>query len=253
MKGRPIMCHSADSRPPAPPVVTGEVAEHGPLQLTTDDGNRMSAYRAVPSAPNGAGVVLMPDVRGLHPFYEDLACRFAEAGFHTVTFDFYGRSAGTTPRDETFDGMRHLGLLEPEHVDADVAAATALLRGEHEGPVFTVGFCLGGGHSWRQAATDLGLAGAVGFYGPPRFFGDSAEKVSAPLLMLLAGDDVATPREEFDAMAARLDAAGKEFEMHVYEGAPHSFFDRAFDQWAPICADAWQRILDFTARHAGSV
>jgi carboxymethylenebutenolidase len=39
--------------------------------------------------------------------------------------------------------------------------------------------------------------------------------------------------------------------MHVYAGAPHSFFDRSFAQWQDACADAWQRILDFTARHAG--
>jgi carboxymethylenebutenolidase len=38
--------------------------------------------------------------------------------------------------------------------------------------------------------------------------------------------------------------------MRVYEGAPHSFFDRAYDQWREACADAWQRILDFTARLA---
>ncbi|MBO2454484.1 dienelactone hydrolase family protein [Actinomadura barringtoniae] len=237
------MCHSTDSRPPASPVVTGGVASHGPLKITAADGNRFSAYRATPEVPNGSSVVLLPDVRGLHPFYPDLAQRFAEAGFETIAIDYYGRSAGTGPRDDDFDGLKHLDLLDFAHVDSDVAAAAALLPGR----VFTVGFCLGGGHSWRQAATQPGLAGAIGFYGSPRFFGDATPDVKAPILMLLAGDDVATPQADFDAMAAGLEDAGKSHEMHVYEGAPHSFFDRAHDDWSAACEDAWHRILAFTS------
>jgi carboxymethylenebutenolidase len=243
------MCHRTGSRPPASPVA-GAVAEHGPLELATADGNRFCAYRAVPAEPNGSSVVILPDVRGLHPFYESLTRRFAEAGFHTIAIDFYGRTAGTSPRDGSFDPMRHLPLLTAGHVDADVAAAAGLLRQKNPGPVFTVGFCLGGGHSWRQAAGNLHLAGAIGFYGPPRFFGDATADLSAPLLMLLAGDDVVTSPEEFQALAAGFAQAGKEYEMYVYGGAPHSFFDVAFGEWEQACADAWRRILDFTARNA---
>jgi carboxymethylenebutenolidase len=51
-------------------------------------------------------------------------------------------------------------------------------------------------------------------------------------------------------MHQRLTAAGREHEMVVYPGAPHSFFDRAFDQWRDACAHAWRRILDFIDRHS---
>jgi len=71
--------------------------------------------------------------------------------------------------------------------------------------------------------------------------------------MLLAGDDDATPQEEFEALAAGFEGAGKEYEMHVYDGAPHSFFDVTFGDWEPSCADAWGRISDFTARNARGV
>ncbi|MFI6154939.1 dienelactone hydrolase family protein [Kitasatospora sp. NPDC051170] len=246
------MCHTTDSRPPAAPVTTGAVAREGRLEITAADGNRFSAFRAAPTAPNGRSVLLLPDRRGLHPFYEDLARRFAEAGFHTLAFDFYGRSAGLSDRDADFDWAAHMPLLEPAHVEADAAAAAAKLREWSGGPLFSVGFCLGGAYSWRLASADLGLAGSVGFYGPPRFFGDRAEQVSAPLLMLLAGDDVATTQEEFDALSARLDGAGKEHERHVYDGAPHSFFDDSFAQWQDACTDAWHRLLDFTARHGAA-
>jgi carboxymethylenebutenolidase len=244
------MCHPTHSRPPAAPVTTGSVAAEERLQITAADGNRFTAFHTEPTNPVGRSVVLLPDIRGLHPFYEDLARRFAEAGFRTLALDYYGRSAGLTPRDADFDGMAHLPLLEPGHVEADAAAAVANLReAGGDDPVFSVGFCLGGGYSWRLAAAGLELSGAVGFYGPPRFFGDRAPYLSAPLLMLLAGEDVATTSEQFEALTAQFDQAGKEYEQHVYEGAPHSFFDDSFSDWQPACTDAWHRLLDFTERH----
>ncbi|MEV1250012.1 dienelactone hydrolase family protein [Nonomuraea sp. NPDC050022] len=243
------MCHDLDSKPPAAPAVTGGVAEHGPLELAVADGNRFLVYRAAAEVPNGNNVLLMPDVRGFHPFYARLAQRFAEAGFHTLVMDYYGRSAGIAPRDEAFDGYAHMALLEPQHVELDASTAAETIRGWHPGPLFSVGFCLGGGYSWRLASAGLGLAGAVGFYGPPRFVGDRAGQPSAPLLMLLAGDDVATSPEEYATLTGEFDRAGKPYEKHVYDGAPHSFFDDSYEQWQDACTDAWHRILAFTSYH----
>jgi carboxymethylenebutenolidase len=242
------MCHSDASRPPGPPD-PGGVAAHGRIELTAADGNRFSGYRADPAAPNGANLVLLPDVRALHPFYEDLAQRFAEAGFTTVAVDYFGRTAGTGPRDDSFPWQEHVSQIRPEQVRTDVAAAVELLRAGNPGPVFTVGFCFGGSHSWRLSAAGLGLAGAIGFYGKPSLVDDVLPELSAPLLLLVAGADRATPTDDFHGFAARLDQAGKVYEMHVYPGAPHSFFDRAFAEWREACADAWRRIIDFTARH----
>ncbi|MFJ4090594.1 dienelactone hydrolase family protein [Kitasatospora sp. NPDC089913] len=246
------MCHPTDSRPPAAPVVTGTVADEGRLEITAADGNRFNAFRAAPGVPNGRSILLLPDRRGLHPFYEDLARRFAEAGFHVIAFDLYGRSAGLSRRDADFDWATHMPLLEPAHVETDAAAALAKLREWSGDPVFGVGFCLGGSYSWRLAAAGLGLAGAVGFYGVPRFFGDRAEQLTAPLLMLLAGEDVVTTHEEFAEFTGRLERAGKEYELKVYEGAPHSFFDDSAEDWSEACTDAWHRLLAFTGVQAGA-
>src|SRR3712207_6900722 len=72
------MCHDPDSRPPAPPR-TGDVAERGTLTLTAADGTDFSAAVALPAEPPRAGVVILPDIRGLHPYYVALAERFAQA------------------------------------------------------------------------------------------------------------------------------------------------------------------------------
>lgn len=195
-------------------------------------------------------MVILPDVRGLHPYYVALAGRFAEAGFDTIAIDYFGRSAGTGARDDSFDWQSHIAQVEPGHVIADAGAAVAALRADAVRTIFSVGFCFGGSNSWRLAASDLELAGCIGFYGIPQRVSDVLASVTAPLLILAAGDDAATPVEEVKAMDAALTAAGKEHEVYVYDGAPHSFFDRSFAQWRDACADAWRRILDFTDRYA---
>src|SRR4051794_41923439 len=81
------------SRPPAPPR-TGDVAERGVLTLTSADGTDFSAAYAAPAGEPRVGVVVLPDIRGLHPYYVALAERFAEAGAATVAIDYFGRTAG---------------------------------------------------------------------------------------------------------------------------------------------------------------
>jgi carboxymethylenebutenolidase len=246
------MCHSDDSRPPAPPV-SGGVRESSEIRLTSADGTGFLAYTARPATPNGRGIVILPDVRGLHAFYRELAVQFADAGFESVAIDYFGRTAETDNRDESFDWQPHIPKTTPEGVASDVRAGVAHLRGldEPPGAVFTVGFCFGGSASWRQVAFGHGIAGAIGFYGgnPLERVGPWVKTMTAPLLMLLAGVDSTTP-EEFAEFADQVRAKGIEVESHTYEGAPHSFFDRSFDDHRAACADAWQRILDFTERLA---
>jgi carboxymethylenebutenolidase len=243
------MCHDDDSRPPSPPVV-GEVARHGVLTLTGADGNSFAAYQAVPTTPNGRNVVILPDVRGLHPYYEALAVRFAEAGFHAVAFDYFGRTQGVAQRAEGFDWQSEIGTLTPAGVASDVAAAAASINAVHPAPTFSLGFCFGGSHSWRLGAGDVDLAGCMGFYGRPPMIEDVEASITRPLLMFVGGADGATPVSDFEALDARLTERGQAHEMYVYDGAPHSFFDRAFADWEDACADAWRRMLAFTERLA---
>jgi carboxymethylenebutenolidase len=241
------MCHDTDSRPPAPPS-TGEVAERGLLTLTSADGTEFDAAFATPAADARAGVVVLPDVRGLHPYYVALAERFAEAGFPSVAVDYYARTAGRAghgTRDQDFDWKTHMSQATAEGIDGDTAAAIAYLRERTRAdlPVITVGFCFGGSNAWRQAEGALPLAATVGFYGRPQMVGDSAGSARLPVLMLIAGDDMATPVADQLALAETMRSAGADVETAVYDGAPHSFFDRSADQWAEASADAWRRIL----------
>jgi carboxymethylenebutenolidase len=250
------MCHDHDSRPPAPPRI-GDVVERGVLTLTSADGTPFSAAFAAPATEARVGIVVLPDIRGLHPYYVALAERFAEAGHPAVAIDYFGRTAGVCEgngtRGEDFDWQAHIPQTTPESVDADITAAIGYLRGRTRPdlPVVTVGFCFGGSHSWRQSGGGLDLAGCAGFYGRPSMVGEAADRASLPTVMLIAGADAATPTGDQLALADRMRTAGADVDAVVYDGAPHSFFDRAFGEWAPACTDAWEHVLALTDRVAG--
>lgn len=244
------MCHTDESRPPSSegPV---PIASTEDLVLTAADGNRLAAFAAHPAQPSGAGVVVMPDARGLHEFYKHLAVRFAESGIEAVAIDYFGRTAGIGDRSESFDFRPHSQQTTPAGVAADVAAASDTLRATDVSSVFTVGFCLGGGYSWRQAADLPGLAGAIGFYGRPAIAAEAVERIAAPLLILAAGSDAYIPVADVESFANEVRAGGADVQFVAYDGAPHSFFDRSFAEHEGACADAWQRVRTFISRHAG--
>jgi len=116
--------------------------------------------------------------------------------------------------------------------------------------VFTVGFCFGGGYSLRQAAEQPDLAGSVGFYGAASRALELSDRLSAPLLMLLGGADQHVSVDDANALADVAHERGLDAEVVVYDGAPHSFFDRSFGEHADACADAWIRISAFVAAHS---
>jgi carboxymethylenebutenolidase len=218
--------------------------------LESADGTRFGAYQGRPEEPAGAGVVILPDVRGLHRFYKELACRFAEAGLEAVAVDYFGRTAGIGSRDEDFPFREHHAQVDWGKIAEDTDAAAAWLRANTQATaLFTVGFCFGGAMSWRQSATGTGLSGCVGFYGVPSRVADAVPRMRAPLLILAAGQDF-TPVEEVGKFADQVRDTGVEAELHVYPDAPHSFFDRTFAGHAADCADAWERMLAFMARHS---
>src|SRR5438874_1853323 len=135
------MCFDTDSSPPIP-VIRGAAVSHEDLVLEAADGNRFAAFAAAPEEPAELGVVILPDVRGLYRFYEELALRFAERG-------------------------------------------------------------------------------------------------------VAAGADQNITAEDNAAFEAALRAAGVEYEVVTYDGAPHSFFDRKQEEFAAASEDAWAKVLAF--------
>jgi carboxymethylenebutenolidase len=250
------VCFELDSVPPIP-MIRGAAVSHEQLVLEAGDGNRFAAFSATPESGADVGVVLLPDVRGLYRFYEELALRFAERGYAAVAFDYFGRTAGASTRDDEFEYMEHFEQTTPDGVQSDVGAAVAHLRSQGTRTIFTVGFCFGGRNSWLAAAAGHGLAGAVGFYGRPGEGRDGtpgptqkASEIESPVLALQAGDDANITAADNAAFDEALTAAGVEHELVTYDGAPHSFFDRKQEEFAAASDDAWAKTLAFIAAHS---
>jgi carboxymethylenebutenolidase len=249
------MCFDLDSAPPIPRIA-GAAVSHEDLVLTARDGNRFAAFLAQPDEPPKVGIVILPDVRGLYRFYEELALRFAERGYAAIALDYFGRTAGTEKRNDDFEYPPHVDSTTDDGVQADTRAAVEHLRGLGISSVFTVGFCFGGRASWVAAASGHGLAGAVGFYGSPtRERGgpsvvQRAPQVESPILALQAGADQNITADDNAELERALGAAGVEHEVVTYDGAPHSFFDRKQEDYAEASEDAWRRTLAFVDRHS---
>jgi carboxymethylenebutenolidase len=249
------MCFDHDSSPPIP-MIAGAAVSHEDLVLEAADGNRFAAFAATPDEPSGTGIVILPDVRGLYRFYEELALRFGERGHTAVAFDWFGRTAGVEKRPNDWDYMAHVQQTTREGIDADVAASVAWLREHGARSIFTVGFCFGGRQSWLSATAGHGLAGAVGFYGRPGASQDGspgpaqlADRIECPILALQAGADQNILPEHNAEFERALADAGVAHEVVSYDGAPHSFFDRKQEEFADASADAWERVLAFVERY----
>src|SRR5215212_11660544 len=121
------MCFDSDSLPPIP-AIAGAAVSHDELVLEASDGNRFAAFSTMPDEASGTGIVILPDVRGLYRFYEELALRFAERGHAAIAFDYFGRTAGVGKRDDEFPFSEHVAQTTTERVQLDVAAAVERLR-----------------------------------------------------------------------------------------------------------------------------
>jgi carboxymethylenebutenolidase len=252
------MCFPPGARPPDIPAdllpISGGAGGEDAV-LTSNDGATFRAF--VAKAQQGdAGVVIAPDVRGLHRFYEELAERFASAGVHAIAFDYFGRTAGTGKRPDDFAYQEHVtaARARPELIQADIAASAAELKKRTGAKrIFVLGFCMGGRVAFNASAEQDGLAGVVGFYGVTRRRDDSdadapigrVARMKAPILGLFGGADGGIPAEDNATFDKALDDRNLTHHLVTYPGAPHSFFDRTFAQYEKECADAWRRVLGF--------
>jgi carboxymethylenebutenolidase len=256
------MCFDLDSRPPIRPIAGGAL-DAAAVELTADDGTALAAFRARAFSPTGAGIVVLPDVRGLHGYYEELALRFAERGVDAIAIDYFARTAGPAERGPAFEHMPHVEQTTWAGLTSDVRAAAAFLRSPDGGQVrslFTIGFCFGGRLSLVASTLGLGLAGVVSFYGWPvgpfragmPAPAEVAADMEAPVLAIFGGADQGIPADAVSALDRALSSAGVEHTVMTYPNAPHSFFDRKADEFARASAAAWDETIGFIRAHTAA-
>jgi len=259
------MCFDANARPPIAPIAGGAL-DAGPITIVSEDGTAFTAFRAVAAEPTGAGILILPDVRGLHAYYEELALRYAEHGIDALAIDYFARTAGPGRRGPDFDYAPHVPQTAWETLAADIRTGLAALRapdwadGRAPTRIFTTGFCMGGRLAFLSGTLGLDLAGLIGFYGWPvgpsrngtPAPADVAAAITSPVLAIWGGADQGISGSIVGEFEGALRAAGVEHRSISYPGAPHSFFDRTAVDHAEASAAAWAEVLAFIRAHTES-
>lgn len=204
------------------------------------------AYLAVPrNASKAPGVVVIHENRGLLEHFKDVCRRLAKAGYAGLAVDLVSPQGGTDKFTDSAQVTAYLSRTPPsQHVELLNAGARYLqglptLRADRIG---VMGFCFGGGMTWRLATQNADLRAAVPFYGPNPPLEDVAKIRAAVLALYGSLDTFVTPGVA--AMRTALDKAKVTYEMHIYEGANHAFFNDTGDRYnAAAAKDAWARTL----------
>jgi dienelactone hydrolase len=254
------MCH-----PEVPPGhVTPEVAREE-VFVPASGGDQMPALLVSPERDSHSGVLVIADVYGRSPFYEDLAARLATAGFVALLPEYFFREGPLQDRSTEAAMARRAKLSERRSL-ADLSAAIDWLR-DHirtpaSAPTGTVGCCMGGTLVLHLAATRIDLA-SVCYYGFPAGSKGAKDKLPAPLEMLekisgpilgFWGDqDQGVGMDNVAALVAGLEQRHVGFEHVIYPGLGHGFLARSNLEegnagYKEAC-DSWTRAIEFHRAH----
>ncbi|MET4096353.1 dienelactone hydrolase family protein [Arthrobacter sp. UYCu712] len=214
-------------------------------------GTDISAYLARPeSGTAGPAVLVCHENRGLTPHIQDVARRFAKAGYSALALDLLSREGGTASLDpDAVSGA--LTKAGPQRHVSDFAAGFDYLQSQDfvaDGRIAMNGYCFGGGITW-QAATDLpGLKATTAFYGP------SPDLAKVPSIQpAVFGVYAELDQRITGAMPALRDALGGTEVRHqltVYPGVDHAFHNDTSERYVEAQATAaWNDMLAWFGRY----
>ena len=208
------------------------------------NGSTVPGYLCRPSGDGASpGVIVLQEWWGLEPHIKDIAERYARAGFVALATDLYHGNVTAEP-----DEARKLAMgMDRERAIKEIASSVRYLKGQSyvNGKVGTVGYCMGGGLSIAAACKVQEVDAAVIYYGGSPSPEDLA-KVTVPVLGLYGGADGGVPVSTAAALSEALEKNGTPYDVHIYGGAPHAFFNDTRDSYREEAArDSWARTLAF--------
>lgn len=217
------------------------------VTFPSEGGAQVKGYLARPSGPGPhPAVIVIHENRGLTPHQQDLARRYASAGFVALAVDLLSRQGGTDQFASTQEATAAIGRVTDEQATADLNAAVTYLKG-HDAvkgqKIGVTGHCWGGARTILLALRNPDIAAAVPYYGSSPQNLDEVSNLKGALLGIYAGNDQrinagVPPFEE------KLKAAGKTYEIKTYDGANHAFFnDTGASFKVDAAQDAWARTI----------
>jgi len=227
--------------------------------VTIKHGDRsVETFVAYPESKDKTPVVLViHEIFGMTDWVQDLADQIAAAGYIAVAPDLLSGMGPNGGRSSSLDqskAMEAVSHLDPDQVTADLIAVADYGKKlpASTGKLFVVGFCWGGGQSFRFATNRPDLSAAFVFYGGPPDK-DAMARIHAPVYAFYAGNDARIDATIPDATAG-MKAAGKSYEPVTYDGAGHGFMRAgeapdASDANKKARADSWVRLKELLAKN----
>ena len=208
------------------------------------NGQSVPAYQCLPVGDGPfPGVVVIQEWWGLEPHIKDIAERFAKQGFAAVAPDLYHGEVTSEP-----DEARKLVMaLDRPRAVQEIVGTVGYIKAQpySNGKVGTIGYCMGGGLSIATACSTDILDAAVIYYGSNPD-SDTLSKASCPVLGLYGGADGGIPVSTAVELSEVLEKAGTPYEVHVYGGAPHAFFNDTRESYRmEAAAHSWLTTLAF--------
>ena len=211
---------------------------------------KTGGFLASPKAPDKyPGVLVIQEIWGLVENIKDITRRLAAEGYVALAVDLYdGKTVNTL---EEGRGIRE--KISEDMMLKDTEAAFRYLKSQPNvtpNRIGSVGYCMGGGLSLKLACQNKELAAAVVFYGRNPSPIDLVKNISCPILGNYAGEDRGITEADVNMLRDTLSKHGKTFDIKIYSGAPHGFFNDTRESYRPEAAkDAWQRVLTFYAKY----
>jgi len=231
------------------------VTTHGEwVRIASPSGDSIRAYVAYPErADPGPGIIVIHEIFGLTSWEPTVVDKLAGAGYVAIVPDLLSSRYGMTPADPD-SGRKLTATLVPDQVTGDLNAVYGWLNAQaatRRGDIATIGFCWGGGQSFRYATNNPNLKAAVVCYGPSP---DSAglARIHMPILGVY-GEADARITASLPVVVSQLTAQGVPFPHDSYPGTGHGFLKpgrRGSDSDQP--AIAWERIMAFFQRYLGT-
>ena len=232
-------------------------------QVPKDDAKIRTSYETVPSPQgNGSirgyfvrpatasgklpGILVIHENRGLNPYVEEVARRFAVANYIAFAPDGL-TSVGGYPGDDEKGAAKFREVNGPKMMEDFVASAEWLKKQPQcTGKIGAIGFCFGGGIVNQLAVRLPDLGAGAPFYGAPPNAEDAA-KIKAPMMLHYADPTKDTGiGQRIPAYEAALKENHKNYQLFIYEGAQHGFHNDTTPRYDEKAAKlAWQRTLDF--------
>jgi carboxymethylenebutenolidase len=242
----PVGASSSGATPAGPaPAATQPITFSGP------QGRTLQGAYADAAAPGRGSVLVIHENRGLTDHIRSVAGRLASTGFSALAIDLLSEEGGTASFTDPAQATAALGAASPQRfVDDMKAGLDELARRDSTSKVGVTGFCFGGGMVWSLLnAGEPRLRAAAPFYGPVPSPANFSGSPNAAVLGIYAGEDSRITAGRPAAENA-LKAANLTYEIVVYPGVDHAFFNDTGGRYdAAVAGQAYAKLTEWFSAH----